>query len=131
MPGASPLPFILPGAPDRARRMDIEIERYLPYGANLILEGPPALPSILGAPAHWVGVEARRRTSLIRIPPKRLICFPKVRLTRGARHQCRLWVRIPDARPRQRFQVSVRQNYEGQVVGRVTWLLRVPDRARP
>ena len=130
MPGATPLPFILPGAPDRARRMDIEIEHSLPYDANLVLEGPLALPSILGAPAHWVGIEARRGTSLIRIPPRRLTCFPNVRLTRGARHECRLWVRIADARRHQRFQVSVRHKYEGQEVGRVTWLLHGPDRAR-
>ena len=130
VPGASPLPFILPGAPDRAWRMDIEIERHLPAGAQLVLEGPPALPAILGAPPNWVRVEDRRRTSLIRIPPRRLVRFPKVRLARGARHQCRLWVHIPDARPRQRYHVAVRHTFEGEEVGRVAWLLRVPAPAR-
>jgi hypothetical protein len=130
IPGASPLPFILPGAPDRAWRMDIEIERHLPAGAQLVLEGPLALPAILGAPPNWVRVEERRRMSLIRIPPRRLVRFPKVRLARGVRHQCRLWVTIPGARPRQRFHVAVRHSFAGEEVGRVTWLLRATEPAR-
>ncbi|MGQ0569977.1 MAG: S8 family peptidase [Armatimonadota bacterium] len=135
VPGYVALPFLIAGAPDRARPMDVEVLRRLPRQADLILETPPYLPNLLGVPRQWVRFDRKRKVALIALPRQRSIQFAKARLGRKGRYPCVLWVRIPKAKTGQRFQVAARQIYKGEEVGRVTWLLRVakkePSRKKP
>lgn len=125
VPGYVPLPFLIAGAPDRTRRMEVEVWRHLPRQADLILETPPYLPRLLEIPRQWVKFDDKCKVALVRLPHQRRIRFSQALLGRKGRYPCVLWVRIPGAKTGQRFQVAVRQIYKEQEVGRVSWLLRV------
>jgi hypothetical protein len=124
VPGHVPLPFLIAGAPDFARPMDVEVLRQLPREASLILEMPAFLPRQLGVPEQWVKIDDRRQVALVQLPHQSRVRFPEARLARQGLYPCVLWVRVPQARPGQRFELALRQVYKEQEVGRVTWLLR-------
>lgn len=127
-PGGDPegfvaLPFLVPGAPDRARRMALEIVSRLPAGARAFLE----------MPRSWLTRVSLRRSrgsdvppgDPVRVPitPQGRELFGPLALPAKSRTQIRLLVQIPEARRDKSYQVYARQLFEGEEVGRVTWRL--------
>lgn len=137
-PGFVALPFLVPGAPDRARPMALEVVARLPEGARLLLE----------APRHWLDAARPRRVrpaekddrfgaALIAEDERRLeriILNPHGRwrlderpFPARSRTQVRLLAHVPEQHRRNEYEVFARQTYRGREVGRVTWRLVPSD----
>lgn len=118
------LRFLAPGADDMTRRFCLEVIAKLPRGSRILLEGPLALLQSMQAISHWSKVECdRARIPINPHATHRIGCayFPP-------RHAfpLRLLVHIPEPFRVHRYTVAVRQLFEGEEVGRITWRL-VPD----
>jgi len=131
-PAADPvaLPFLLTGAPDEARRFDLEIVVYLPDDARLLLELPPA--AVGGLPAQWRELvrPGEKEQLLLEVPRLRSNAFCGVRLHAAAAHACRFVLLSGKGLAAGLHTVAIRQYYEGQPVGGVTWALRPARRRR-
>lgn len=124
-PGADPegflaLPFLVPGAPDRARRMTLEIVSRLPSGSRTMLELPYRWASRLRL---FRGAGAPVDPMRIPINPHGSEAFGPITLAAKSRTQMRLLVRIPEALRNKPYQIYARQIFEGEEIGRVTWQL--------
>ena len=115
------LRFLAPGFDDMARRFCLEVIAKLPRGSKCLLEAPLPLLQAMKALSPGAIVEG----GVGRIPvnphrPHRIGCalFP-------AKHAfpLRLLVHIPEPHRGHAYNVAVRQLYEGEEVGRVTWRL--------
>ncbi|MET0917378.1 MAG: hypothetical protein ABWY07_03005, partial [Burkholderiales bacterium] len=115
------LRFLAPGFDDMARRFCLEVIAKLPRGSKCLLEAPLPLLQAMQALSPGAIVEG----GVGRIPvnphrPHRIGCalFP-------AKHAfpLRLLVHIPEPHRGHAYNVAVRQLYEGEEVGRVTWRL--------
>ncbi len=118
----SALPFLIAGAPDRARAFDFEIIRRLPARAQLILEMPLALAGQIAERRMWkVEVDRKRGVARAVLPalPRLGVCGLK--LPAAARHRCRFLVRGGKRVDFRGTGVAIRQVFEGLEVGRVTW----------
>ena len=122
--GFKSLRFLAAGADDMTRRFCLEVIAKLPRGSKCLLEAPVALLQAMQAGPPWAIVRAS--TGQIPINPHRrhrIGCayFP-------AKHAfpLRLLVHIPEEHRGRRYTVAVRQLYEAEEVGRVTWRL-VPE----
>jgi serine protease len=113
--------FIAPGANDRTRRFCLEVLAKLPRGSRLEIEAPLALLQAMQAVTPWTVVtgdvgrvpinpHGRHRLGCAYFPPKHAFPF-------------KLLAHIPEAFRVHRYDVAVRQLYEGEEVGRVTWRL--------
>ncbi|MDX1547282.1 MAG: hypothetical protein R3247_09860, partial [Rhodothermales bacterium] len=150
-----PLPFLAPGAPDRARPMRLEIGGKLPEGAELWLEAPVRLLDALGTGGQYEPMEIDREEDEhrdadflrrllgeppdedrevmgVRLNPHGRSLFRDVLFPARSRSRLRLLVHIPEEGRRYAYEVFARQLYEGQEVGRITWRIAPPadDRAR-
>ncbi|SFN76932.1 S8 family peptidase [Nitrosospira briensis] len=131
-PGYVALPFIAAGAPDKARRMRLEIVPRLPAGAEIILELPAEFAERLrvrprSMPFAPYAKSDCPRVVYISIHPCGPRSFPEIAFPAKARIPLRLLVKIPDAMRQHEFELFARQVYEGEEVGRITWRL-VPSR---
>jgi len=125
--GWKALSFLAPGAPDKARRMHLEVIARLPSEARLLLEVPSYWTDLLRARSPFVKSDAKRNVDWIPIKPVgrhrlREIIFPA-----KSRTALRLLVYLPEARRKNSYEVAVRQVWKDQEVGRVTWRLAPPD----
>jgi hypothetical protein len=113
--------FLAPGANDRTRRFCLEVLAKLPRGSRLQVEAPLALLQAMQAASPWTIVDGdrgrvpinphgRHRLGCAYFPPKH--AFP-----------LRLLVHVPEEFRGHRYDVAVRQLYEAEEVGRVTWRL--------
>lgn len=131
-PGADPvvLPFLLAGAPDEARRFDLEIAVHLPEDIELTLELPPA--AAVALPGAWRELlrPGERDDLALDVPRLRGSALCGVRLHAGAAHACRFILAPGKGLARGTHTVAVRQFFEGLEVGRVTWALRPAKRSR-
>jgi hypothetical protein len=117
------LPFLAPGAPDRARLMQLEVVARLPQGAKVLFEAPADFierAQLLTPAAHLMAKLGR-----VRVPvnasgrsKSRKLMFPA-----KARNRLRLLVHVPKKNRGQAYEIAVRQLYEASEVGRVTWHL--------
>jgi hypothetical protein len=131
-PGYVALPFMAAGAPDKARRMRLEIVPRLPAGAEIILELPPEFAERLrvrsrSMPFAPYAKSDCPRVVYISINPCGCRSFPEIAFPAKARIPLRLLVKIPEAMRQYEFELFARQIYEGDEVGRITWRL-VPSR---
>jgi serine protease len=126
--GFVPLPFLIVGAPDQRRPMDIEIIRDLPHDATLILEAPSYLPELLKTPKNALEVDEKSGHGLIFLPFLRKIGYNNVVLDAKTKHPCRLWVKINEMGEKYQYSISVRQLYKNIEVGRVTWAIQNPKK---
>jgi hypothetical protein len=120
------LRFLAPGADDRTRRFCLEVIAKLPRGSKCLLEAPVALVQAMRAFTPWtlvkkgmaqipVNPHGLHRIGCALFPPK--FAFP-----------LRLLVHIPEEHRDHRYDVAVRQLYEAEEVGRITWrLVPTPD----
>lgn len=124
------LPFLAPGAPDKARPMQLEVVARLPEGAKVLFDAPidfveraqiltPAAKVLAKAGRAQVPVPAAGRSK------SRRLVFPA-----KARNQLRLLVHIPKKERDRAYEIAVRQLHEGVEVGRVTWHLAPGIRKR-
>jgi len=124
--GYKSMHFLAPGADDMTRRFCLEVIAKLPQGSRVLLEGPLALLQAMQAITPWcpaqdredigrvpINPHGRHRVGCAYFPPKH--AFP-----------LRLLVHIPEAHRMHRYDVAVRQLYESEEVGRITWRL-VPE----
>jgi hypothetical protein len=128
--GFKALKFLAPGAPDKARYMALEVIAKLPEGAKAVLEVPLVFFELLHG-CHRLGIASvDRKRAVARIPvnPHGRIRFGEVLFPVKSRTTLRLLVHIPDEHRKQTYQVAVRQLWECQEVGRVTWQLQ-PEHA--
>jgi serine protease len=123
----APMPFIIAGTPkgDRDRVFDLEIVQQLPPRAELWLEVPLALAGQL-TPSPWWKTEIDRKAGAmhLRLPTQRRSALYRVRLAAGSRHRCRFILRRPQRTPLDGNGLAIRQLFERDEVGRVTWTFR-------
>jgi serine protease len=124
------LPFIFPGAPDKARRFSLELVAKLPADSRVMLEVPLGWTHLLGEREMQGDANQTRKSVVFPLPP-----FGRFRLADSiiparARIPLRLLVHIPKKCRKTAFQAVVRQIFEREEVGRVTWRLQRPAAAR-
>jgi hypothetical protein len=117
------LPFLAPGAFDRARPFQLEVCSRLPKGAKVYLEVPEAFARQLRLAARQAELDQRRK--VVRIPMHVPGCrrLPEVLFPAKSRTRMRLLVNIPKELRKHAFEISVMQLFEKEEVGRVTWRL--------
>jgi hypothetical protein len=118
------LPFLVPGAPDRARKMGLEVIARLPEGARAILEAPIYLLDALGQ--RGPHREVKKGMGRIPIQAHGRQFLGEALLAAGSKPQLRMFVRIPEELREHPYDIAVRQIYRKQEVGRVTWRLAPP-----
>lgn len=121
------LPFLAPGAPDKARRMRLEIVAKLPKGARVFLEAPLSFIDGLQVRAPSLKVDEERGTIRLPINPHGRQSFGEMLFPAKSRTNLRLLVQIPKELRGNQYQVYARQLYREQEVGRITWRLVPPE----
>ena len=122
-PNFVPLPFLAAGAPDKARRMQLEVVARLPDGAKAVLEVPAGFAELLQV--RPVKVEGAKDPKVVYVPvnPQGRTAFPAVAFPAKARIPMRLLVHVPADQRKYDFEVYARQLFAEEEVGRVTWRL--------
>lgn len=124
------LPFLAPGAPDRARRMGLEVVARLPEGARAMLEMPLYMADACRERTPFLKVDEKQDRGLLPVNPHGLRKVADFLFPAKSRAAMRLLVHIPDKYRRNEYEVFVRQLFEGEEIGRVTWRLG-PPRDKP
>jgi hypothetical protein len=130
--GFKALKFLAPGAPDKARYMALEVMGKLPEGAKALLEVPLNLYELLHE-CHQVGnvsIDRKRGVALIPVNPHGRTRFGEVLFPAKSRAALRLLVHIPEKRRKETYQIAVRQIWEREEVGRITWRLQPKQAAK-
>jgi hypothetical protein len=122
------LPFLVPGAFDRARPMGLEIRSRLPAGARVLLEAVDIFLHINGNVVALPKENDRRDAVRIAVPAAGVRRFDDLPLPAKEAARFRLLVEIPEEHRQKEFEIAVRQLYEDDEVGRVTWRLVSPER---
>lgn len=123
-PDADPaaLPFLILGAPDRSREFELQIVRSLPRDARVRLEVPLGLAAKLKRGRLWkFEVDRRRRCTIIDLPPLPRLDLGTIRLGAGARYPSRFLVHGSVGMRGGGHGLAIRQLFEKQEVGRVSW----------
>ena len=123
------LPFLMPGAFDKARRFRLELLAKLPAEATLMLELPLRLLGALGERHQQCEIDRERKVVRLRLRPSGRHALPLMALPAKSRHRLRLLVSVPEKLRERRYQVAARQLYEGEELGRVTWVLAPKGKA--
>lgn len=132
-PGGDPvvLPFLIAGAPDRAREFDLEVIRRLPAGAELWLEIGLAVVGQISERAQWKGEVDRKRARVrLQLPAVPRLPLCGIRLGKGARHEARMLVRGGRNIDFRGNEVAVRQVFDKQEMGRVSWRFAASGKQR-
>lgn len=125
-PGFVAMPFLMAGAPDKARRMRLEIASRLPVKAEAMLEMPLEWAELVKIAARPVKGADRERRGVVAIKSAGRTAFADVVFPAKARIPMRLLVKIPEDLRKQEFEIYARQMYGDEEVGRVTWRLAPP-----
>jgi len=125
-PGFYRLPFVISGAFDRGRRFGVESIGRLPRGSRVLLDVPLWLAQTL-RPRHCE-LDVDEETGLARVPlhPTGVQRLGTALLRAKAAARCCLLVRLPEEESACPYEIAVRQLYEDEEVGRVTWRLGGP-----
>jgi serine protease len=115
------LPFIVPGAPDKKRIFDFEIISRLPEGSKVFLEIP--LRMRLNIITHFIDLKYKLKKGYTIIPLKYTgrQYFEAVELGAKSRAKIRLLVNIPEKYRKGEYTITIRQIWEKQEVGRLSW----------
>lgn len=118
------LEFISPGAPRQALPMQLEFSAKLPKGSRVFLEVPAFYGDRLGKYGFRnLRLDINRRW-LIPINPCGRLRLPTIMYPSRIRNRMRLLVHIPKDRRQFAYDVSIRQIYKEEEVGRVSWRLK-------
>lgn len=116
------LPFLIAGAPDHARIFDLEILLNLPRGAEVWLEVPLILAGKLTRGRLLLTkIDRKEQFTRLRLPAQPRIPLCGVRLAACGRYRSRFYVRGAKGMERGGHSIAIRQLFEGEEVGRVTW----------
>ncbi len=121
------LPFLAPGAPDKARPMRLEFVAKLPRGARVFLEAPRHFIDALQFRAPSLSVEKKRGTVRLPINPHGRQSFEDMLFPAKSRTQLRLLVQIPKELRGNQYEIYARQLYREEEVGRISWRLVPPE----
>lgn len=114
--------FKISGAPDRTRLFDVEIIRRLPEKVDVVLEMPLALFAKLPHKSFLtVGIDRHKNIARLNLPHLRSLVLENVELGKGAQYPCRLIVTGLKEQKASGHSVAIRQIFEEQEVGRITW----------
>jgi hypothetical protein len=124
--GFKALKFLAPGAPDKGRFMALEVLGKLPEGAKALLEVPLVFFEMLHERHQMGKVELDRKRGVAYIPlnPYGRMRFGDVLFPAKSRTELRLLVHIPKEYRQRSYKIAVRQLWEEEEVGRVTWQLQ-------
>jgi Subtilase family len=125
------LAFLAPGAPDKARRMQLEVVARLPKGARAFLEMPLHFADAIQEHSPFLKINKKGNMARLPVNPHGRKRLKEVLFPTKSRTRMRLLVHIPKKMRRKPYEVYVRQLYEGTEVGRVTWRLAPRDRKPP
>lgn len=114
--------FLAPGAPDKARRMRLEIVARLPKGARALLEMPVAMYEGMHERGP-VKIIRKRHVAFVPVNPHGSRLLGETLFPAKFRGKLRLLVQIPPQHRHVAYEIYVRQLFEEQEVGRVTWRL--------
>lgn len=117
------LPFIVPGAPDKARRMRLELVAQLPKGAKVMIEVPLYLGDFLQTKSPLAIVDEKHQVVRLPVNPHGRTIILEAALRAKTRTKVRLLVNIPKELRQVEYEVFARQLYGEEEVGRVTWHL--------
>jgi hypothetical protein len=117
------LPFIARGAPEKARKMQLEVVGRLPKGARAFLEMPPYLVDVIQERSPFLKLEEKRRKVWLPVNPHGRRLLGEAMFPARAKIELRLLVHIPEDLRKNEYEIFVRQLYEKEEVGRVTWRL--------
>lgn len=118
--------FMVAGWPNAELPMRFEAGARLPKGAQMWLEGPKLfMEKIIGSRQNF---EKGSDVDRVRVPinPHGVNQFLEVPFPSELRAKMRLSVEIPEELRKGVFEIYARQLYQGEEVGRVTWLLAPP-----
>ncbi|HEY5857852.1 MAG TPA: S8 family peptidase [Aldersonia sp.] len=124
------LPFLFPGAPDKARRFALELVAKLPPGSRVMLEVPAGWTHLTGERHTQGEANKKRKTCVFPLPHFGTYRLVDSIIPARARIRLRLLVHIPKKYRKTAFQILVRQIFEREEVGRVTWRLERSLHAR-
>ncbi len=128
---ADPMPFLIAGTPrgDIARVFDFQIIRRLPEGVEVFLEVPVAVLGQIRERGFFKHkVDRKKGVARILLPAQRSLGLCGVRLPAGARLRSRFVVKPPRKTRLAGHSLAIRQLYEGEEVGRITWSFEARDR---
>jgi hypothetical protein len=116
------LPFLIAGAPDRLRVFDLDIVQHVNKEVRVWLEVPMGLAKQLLEGRCWkYDIDHNNKTVRLLLPATPRLYIPEVLLGKRARHRARLVVKgIKNVVQRGNW-VAIRQFYEQEEVGRITW----------
>jgi serine protease len=122
-PGFVELPFLAPGAPDEARPFVLEVIARLPQGARLMLEAPLYLLDGLEERSPVMEIDEKLGRGRLPINPHGRFALPETLFPAESQAHLRLLADIPKELRRNAYDVAVRQVWQEEEVGRVTWRL--------
>lgn len=124
------LPFLAPGAPDKARPMQLEVVARLPRGARVLVEMPLYLVDALHVRSPLLRIDQRRGVAWIPVNPHGKSALGEGLFPAKSRSKLKILVHIPEKLRKMEYEVFVRQIFEKEEVGRVTWRLVPPERIK-
>jgi serine protease len=120
--------FFVAGANDRPRPMGLEIAAGLPEGAQLWLQGRDEfLFALQGRGAPNLEHDREKGLARIRVNPYGPYRFRDTVFPKDLHEPLELIIDLPEGQYDKPYQLFVRQLYQGEEVGRVTWQLTPPD----
>ncbi len=121
------LPWKASGAPDGARKMQLEVVAHLPEGSQVALEGPAEFLKLFHTDSRPTDDGKR----LIKVNPNGRHIIGEATFPAEANSDMRFVVTIPKERRRGVFDLYVTQRFEGLEVGRITWRLMGSESEEP
>jgi hypothetical protein len=116
------MPFIIAGAPDRPRVFDLEIVQHLGKGARVWLEVPMGLAKQFFEGRRWkYDIDRQNRTVRLLLPAAPRLYLPEMRFGKAARIKARFIVEGIKKNVQRGNWIAIRQLFEQEEVGRVTW----------
>lgn len=117
------LPFLAPGAPDKGRVMGLEINARLAKGVRAWLEMPLYLVDSMHLWSKGLRLDQKQEKAWVPLNPYGRRFLGEALFPAKSRSELKLLIEIPEKLRRYKGQVFVRQMFEKQEVGRVTWRL--------
>lgn len=116
------LDWMVPGAPDKARRFALHLRLDLPRRAEVLLDLPLGILRALDAQVELVKVDRKRGRGTARLPPVGDLRFGPGLIDAKARHKMKFLIRLR-SKESGKHAIVARQLYEGkEEVGRLTWV---------
>ena len=124
--GPTLLKFLAIGAPDKARPMTLEFSSTLPAESRIGVEMPLALRDLMIANNDFGQTFLDHKTDVAVVPinPHVRTRFEAIPFPARSRFGLRLRVQIPEPHRVNAYRIVVRQIWEGEEVGRITWQLQ-------